>query len=130
MRFSSQGIQYNITIPENKRYVLIEVEGEINRMNAMEYTLKAHEIAAREGIKKFLVDVTRAINNESVGNNFDFAYEDLKNEPRVARAVRVAMLVAPEDHSHDFVETVAINSGENIRLFRDKSEALTYLDAL
>jgi DNA-binding response OmpR family regulator len=40
----------------------------------------------------------------------------------------VAMLVAEDDHSHDFVETVMSNRGYKTRLFRDLEEALKYLE--
>jgi hypothetical protein len=39
----------------------------------------------------------------------------------------VALLVDPEDHSHDFVETVGRNAGLNVTLFRDRDAAKQYL---
>jgi hypothetical protein len=41
--------------------------------------------------------------------------------------VRVAVLVRPEDHSHDFAETVTKNAGQDITIFRDREAAINHL---
>ena len=40
---------------------------------------------------------------------------------------RVALLVSPGDHSHDFVETAARNAYLDVTLFRDKDAAVRHL---
>lgn len=40
---------------------------------------------------------------------------------------RVAGLISPGDHSHDFVETVSMNAGMFLKLFTDITEARNYL---
>jgi hypothetical protein len=40
----------------------------------------------------------------------------------------VAVVVAQGDHSHDFIETVARNSGLNVKLFTDRVEAMAFLE--
>lgn len=39
----------------------------------------------------------------------------------------VALLVSPDDHSHDFIETVARNAGLNVTIFTDLQAAKAYL---
>lgn len=128
MKNPSSGLTYSIQIAENRKYIEIILEGHITRADAMKYVVESHKIAAKEGISKFLLNALNARNTESVGNNYDFAYKDLKEEKNLLRGARIAMLVEENDHSHDFVETVAINSGENVRMFRDRADALKFLD--
>jgi len=43
------------------------------------------------------------------------------------RNAKVAFLIHPDDHSHDFIEVVFRNAGFNARLFREKENALKFL---
>ena len=108
-------------------YIILEVRGEITGETIMPENIKAHKLGTEMGIKKFLVDVTGARNTETVLNNYKFAYEDIRHTPEMDVTAIVAMLVAPDDHSHDFFETAAKNSGLNITLFRDKQKAIEFL---
>jgi hypothetical protein len=47
--------------------------------------------------------------------------------PEIDKTALVAVLVRPDDHSHDFVETVARNSGLRVTLFRDRERAEDHL---
>jgi hypothetical protein len=71
--------------------------------------------------------VTEVRNAESVLEKYKFAYQNMQQETGINRHARVAMLVSPEDHSHDFVETVSRNSGLDVTLFRDREEAIKHL---
>jgi len=46
----------------------------------------------------------------------------------LSTSARVALLVAPEDHSHDFVELVVRNAGYNVRLFRNEGQAKSWIE--
>jgi hypothetical protein len=119
---------YKISIADNRKYIIIEVHGKLTRENAMTYTLESHKLGAEIGVLRFLVDAVDARNAETVGENYDFAYKDVNETPEIERRARVALLVEPDDHSHDFVETLFINSGHNVRLFRDRQMAIDYLE--
>ena len=45
-----------------------------------------------------------------------------------ARSAHVAILVSPDDRSHDFIETVNRNAGYNVRVFRDADAAISWLE--
>ena len=61
-------------------------------------------------------------------DHFDFAYKEMKQSEGVDSDAIVALVVAPNDYSHDFVVTVSNNAGYNITLFRDDMEgAIKYL---
>jgi hypothetical protein len=78
-------------------------------------------------INHYLVDVTDARNIDSVKNNYDFAYSDMKAAEGINLTAKVVAVVSPEDHTHDFVETVLCNAGLPIKLFRDREKAIDYL---
>jgi hypothetical protein len=67
-------------------------------------------VGRKMGINKYLVDVTKARNTDTVLGNYEFAYTDMKKTEGIDKYARVAVLVSPEDHSHDFVEIVARNA--------------------
>lgn len=120
-------MDYTIGPSSDRTYILLTVRGDITRAKAMAQNREAHALGRELGIRCFLVDVTRARNIDSVVDQYDFAYTDMQRTPEIDRGARVATLVAPGDDSHDFVETVAKNSGLNMKLFTDRDEALAWL---
>jgi hypothetical protein len=116
-----------ITPSEDGKYIILKHYGEINSELAMKRNLEAHALGAKLGITRHLVDVTEARNVDSPMNTYKFAYEDMRIPPGINLNASVAVLVSPEDHSHDFVETVTRNAGQNVTLFRDRESAIKYL---
>jgi len=120
-------MSYALRVSDDGNYILLEIQGDINRQLAMQYNLAAHALGQKLGIARFLMDVTASRNVESITSKYVFAYDDMKNAPGINRMARVAVLVSPDDHSHDFIITVAQNSGLNSTLFRDREAAIEYL---
>lgn len=111
-----------------EKFVLVKVKGEITRERAMKNNIKAHEYGEKYGTDKYLVDLTEAKNTEGTIGNYKFAYEDMKNPPPpIKKSAFVAMVVAPNDSSHDFVEIVAQNSGLNVKKFTCLKTAENFL---
>lgn len=117
---------YTIKPSENGKYIIIEFSGEINRKIAMEANIESHALGKKRGISKYLTDLTNTVNTDTVIDNYSFAYEDMKI-PNIDRSACVAVLVSPEDHSHDFIEILSRNAGLDVTIFRDKKEALEHL---
>jgi hypothetical protein len=118
---------YTITPSADGKYIVMKVTGEITRELAMQENLAAHSLGRELGITRFFVDVTEARNAERVVGNYDFAHGDMRHQQGIDKDVRVAMLVNPEDHSHDFIEIVLRNAGHNVTLFRDRELAMRHL---
>ena len=116
-----------INLSEDGTYIFVKVHGEINRQLAMQQNLEAHALGAKLNIHLYLVDLLESQNTDSVVQNYNFAYQDMKMEPGIDRFARVAMIVRPDDHSHDFVEVVLRNAGQNVRIFTDRAAAMDYL---
>ena len=119
-------MQYTISVSESGQYIVITVQGRLTIQLATEYTLEAHRRAAELGLTRFLVDARNAVNVESTVTNYEYAYHDLTKQQLNPNA-GVALLVAPADHSHDFIETVSRNAGFNVRLFRDEAQAVRWV---
>jgi hypothetical protein len=116
-----------IKISDDKKYIILKYDGEINSKFAIQNNIKAHRLGKEHGIHNYLVDARNSINTDSVIKNYNFAFEDMPKTEDIDLKARVVMLVSEEDHSHDFVETVSINAGFNVKLFRNEQEALKHL---
>lgn len=120
-------MEYVISLSENNRYIIVKVTGDIDGKTAMQYTEESHIMAKGNGIDKFLVDLTDAKNSLHMIENYEFAYDKVPLSPVINKLAKVALLVSEKDHSHDFIETVSINAGLRVRLFRSREAALDYL---
>lgn len=119
--------KYTVQASENNDYIVLTIVGDFKAKAMMKYIVEAHAKGATMNIDHFLVDVTGARNVDSVKNNYDFAYSDIRKAQGVNIAAKVVAVVSPEDHTHDFIETVLSNSGLPIKLFRDRKKAIDCL---
>ena len=120
-------MSYIVKPSDDGKYIILKHWGVINRKITTERNLEAHKLGAELGITRHLVDLTEAKHVDTVINTYKFAYEDMRFQGGINKKARVAVLVSPEDHSHDFVETVTRNAGQNVRLFRDREAAIAHL---
>jgi len=118
---------YTIYPSEDGKYIVLEQRGELNGELATSRVQEAHRLGAELGITRYLVDLTEARNVNSVSKTYQYAYKDSKTSAGTNRNLRVSMLVKPEDHTHDFVETALRNAGHNVTLFRDRELAIEHL---
>ena len=118
---------YNLSISDDNTMIIIKVDGNVNSNMALEYSMNAYLLAKDKGILCFLIDLTNARNQQTIAENYDFMNLDLDESGFVDRRAKIAMLVSPEDHSHDFVEKIARIMGHNILLCRKMDDAITFL---
>lgn len=118
---------HTIQLSEDGAYIILKVTGEIDRLHAMQHNLEAHAAGDRLGVACYLVDLTDARNVDNAIQTYKFAYQDMKHTPGINRSACVAVLVSPDDHSHDFIETVARNTGLDVTLFVDREQAIRHL---
>lgn len=120
-------MDYSIAPSDDGKYILIVVRGEIDGQLAAKITQEAHALGRELGINRFLQDLTACRNQQTETQNYTFARKDLLRQEGLDYTARLAMLVSPDDPSHDFVATVAHNSGLDVRLFHDRDAAIKYL---
>jgi len=122
-------MHYTIQPSHDGRYILLTVEGEFTAKSFMTCIIETHTLGMRLGIHHYLVDATKARNIDSILGNYKFAYTEMPKSDGVDPLAVVAGLISPEDHSHDFVETVSNNAGMPFKLFTDFDTAVAYLNA-
>lgn len=105
----------------------ITVTGDLDPTKALQIVEAAHAIGLRHDVHRYLMDVRAARNIASPIDNFYFTHEDVLSLEELDTRARIALLVAIDDHSHDFIEVLSINTGHNLRIFRDLDEALAFL---
>jgi len=118
---------YTITASQNNEYIIITVTVDMSRKLAAEIADQALLMGNKWGIGRYLIDLTASKNRESILGSYQSAYEDLAEIPWKKTLTRVALLVDPQDNSHDFNEVVLNNIGMRATLFRDRDEAVQYL---
>ena len=119
-------MSFTISPSKDGKYISLKITGDIDSKIAMNNNIEAHALGKKLGINRYFVDLTKSRNVESVADSYKFAYEDMKT-PMIDKSARVAILVDPNDHSHDFIETVLQNSGHSVKLFTDRKLAKSYL---
>jgi len=119
-------MSYTIPQAEDGKYIILKVNGTINRQLALQYYLEAHALGAETGIDRYLVDLTECRNTDTVLRNYTFATQDMQN-PGINQLARMALLVNPNDHSFDFIETVLRNAGNDVTLFHDLQLSIWHL---
>ncbi len=120
-------MSYKITVSGDKKYIVTKHWGNLTSELVMKRTQEAHALGDKLGITLHLMDVTEAKNIDTAMKSYEFAYKDLGEFPGINMNVRVAVLASPDDHSHDFIETVTRNAGQDVTLFRDPESAIQHL---
>ncbi len=118
---------YTISLSDDESYIILKILGKQTAELAMKQNLEAHAFGDELGIGRYLVDATEAVNVDSTLENYSFAYTDMQTPTGINKAAIVALLVSPDDHSHDFIETVSRNAGLNVTIFRDRELAIHHL---
>ena len=122
----NKSMTYSIEPSEDKTFITIKVVGDITRNSAMKQNIEAHALGKKLGINKYLLDARESRNNETVIDNYEFAYNDMA-KPMFDASARVAIIVSEDDHSHDFVVTASMNAGYHVKLFYDFDSAKQFL---
>ena len=120
-------MNYLITPSEDGNYIIMKVIGDIISDEVIKMNIEATAMGKKLGITKYLIDVTESKNISPIYENYKFAYIDLPVKSKIDHKNRIAILVDPDDHSHDFVETVLKNAGSNSTIFRDRELAIQHL---
>ena len=120
-------MDYSIEISANGKYLLVVIEVDITTKNARSWMLELIELSRDTGIKQYLYDVRKVKNVSNIADNYYYSNKDV-SELNLDRSSRQAILVSPEDHSHDFIETTMLNAGYEVKIFVDESEAIEWLE--
>lgn len=120
-------MKYKIHAAPSGKYVVCEVFEPVTTEFALEFGKATVDESHRLGLNRQLYDVRTVRNISSVYHNYDFAYKDME-VLELESDNRAAILVAPTDRTHDFVEVVSRNAGYNVKVFIDEKKAIEWLE--
>jgi len=118
---------HTTSVSPDGKYIIVDVQDNVTRESATELVTELHVLGKALGINRYLMDFTKSRNIDSTINNYEFAYKDMQDTDKIDRYAKIAALVDPEDHSHDFIETVSKNAGFSLTIFWDRQLAVEYL---
>ncbi|MCL4836864.1 MAG: hypothetical protein KJ058_02720 [Thermoanaerobaculia bacterium] len=116
-----------IHLSDDGTYVELVRRGEISRQSVLAENLQAHALGRAHGVRSYLVDHTEARSVDSLVDQYDFAYHDMREAEGLDQGARIAVLITAGDRSHDFIETVCRNAGFDVQLFTDRAAAVRFL---
>ena len=119
-------VTHTLAVSEDGIFIIQTIVGDLTRDSAIRNNIEAHALGKQLGINRYLSDLTSCRNVESPVDDYAFATADMENDA-INHLARVALLVSPDDHSHDFIETVLKNAGQNVTIFRDREAAEAFL---
>lgn len=119
---------YAIDVSEDRTHITLKFRGTSGRPE-FQGVLDAHALGARLGIRRYLVDLTEAVNPDTAIEDYQLAFSDFPANAAIDRFATVVALVRPGDHSHDFLVTVFQNAGFHIDLYEDRATALRALQS-
>ena len=117
----------DIKLSDDKKYVILKFQGKINKHIILPFIVQSHILAKKHKIDRFLVDMILAENRDTFPEKFDYAYSDVKKVSEINPAAVISVVVAPDDHSHDFIEKVLRKNNYDVTMFRSEREAVNYL---
>ena len=118
---------YTITVSEDKKYIISKSIGGFTNEMARQQNIDGYALGLKLGIDRFLVDLIDSPYEGSAIDHYEFANTRTEEQEQYNRYSRVALLVHPDDHSHDFFETVSRNAGFDVTIFRDREAAIQHL---
>jgi len=120
-------MEYELKVSNGGNYLIVTHKGNVTGEIALKAVLESHTLAREHGILCILVDAIEARYFESkMEKYYATVYERFKNQ-QIDRRTCVALLVDPDDYSHDSMETLMRIIGHNVTLFRNREKAIKHL---
>lgn len=118
---------YSLQVSDNQKHIVITIDGTIKNNTSLECAIEAHKLAAEKEITKFLLDLRKAKNQNSLLDKHEFINKDMNNAKEINKDARIAILVNKNDQSHNLFEALFREGGYTIKTFRDLDSTLGYL---
>ena len=119
-------MNYDVSLSDDKSYINVRIFVPSTLELRREYLQKMAELANKNGVNRFLVDVSKSPSSTNIIEDYQTAYE-LAHAAGLKYGVRIAALVSSGDSSRQFVETAAVNAGYSVAQFTNKSDAIEWL---
>jgi len=119
-------MSYEVKVSEDEVFVWQIPHEDMTMQLACEIGHKAVHLARAENINNFLVDVRGIKNIDEPSVSYDFAYNEA-SKVGYQRTDLIAIVIDPDDTSHNFIETVSLNAGYCVKMFTRIQAAMEWL---
>jgi hypothetical protein len=119
---------FEVFVSDDGKHIVCRVSGPLDVDVAKEFSRAIDDLNRDVCVDRFLFDVRDAENVSAAIDNYNFAHRDLAAIDLQANA-RSAILTAPGDASHEFVQEALRNAGYRARIFDNAAAAVAWLDA-
>ena len=109
------------------KYFRINAKVDVTTEIARSWLSELANYSRESGVHNYFFDVRNVKNISNVTDNYNFAHHDVSSL-NIEKTGRHAILVSPDDHSHDFIETSMLNAGYNVKIFHDEDQAINWLE--
>ena len=116
-------MSYHLTIEERPTYLHAKVTGDHNARNALRFLEEVYEACVKSNCSAVLLEMN--LSGPSLGSANIFGVISQRT-PFALKLRRIAYVDASSERSPEqmkFAETVAVNRGVNVRLFRNLADA-------
>lgn len=119
-------MSYQLTIEERTTYVYARADGELTSANALRFLEEAYAACLRSERLDLLLDMQLHGPNLSTTSVYEVISQRVADGSRLRRIAYVPHNAGDPSMAH-FAETVAVNRGVNVRLFRNVAAAEVWL---
>ena len=123
---SGPAVSFNLTIDVQPTYLRARVVGDRTPQNAMRFLKEVYEACAEQGIWSLLIEMNFTGPSLDIGNIFEVISKGSRDGMKLERIAYVEASLGDIEKAR-FAETVAVNRGVNVRLFRDVEAAQAWL---
>ena len=118
---------YSLTVAEHPTYLHTTVTGESTAENALRFLRESHEACMARGISSVLLEMNLQGSSIDTGS----IYSVISQRSDTGKQLRKIAYVDTSSHGMAkarFAETVAVNRGVNVRLFKTVPDAKRWLE--
>ena len=112
-------MDYEVSIADDGNYIIIKYYVPMTTDVALKSSSELMGLSEQHNIKRFLFDMRKSTNIQSITANYNFANKDVQTF-EFPRNSLSAFLIRPKDNSHDFITTVFLNAGYAVKKFTSK----------
>jgi hypothetical protein len=120
-------MDYHLTITERVSYLHAAVSGPDTRENVLRFLKETYEACVARGKTSVLLEMAFTGPGLDTPSIFSVIAERSGDGAKLRRIAYVDLSEARDEAKARFAETVAVNRGVNVRLFRDVAEAEKWL---
>ena len=117
---------YEFDIVEGQSWINVRIYDPLTKKLVLDLLEEAVRVSTKHKRCGLLMDVRGAPSLKTTVEDYDIAYYRLQ-ELGYKQCLKSAIVVDPEDNSHDFLETCVMNAGYNWRIFSDADLADLWL---